>query len=145
MRTENNFKSALNWKTTKIKLQQYINLLSKSELRVRLAPWNRFKPSNIIFLLTVLRRYFFCGSIMLFLSCVCNVYARLFIDALWSPAGKGWPLGSRLWCLIVILLLSHGFPESGVVLDCINSWSLPSFLLLKSPIFDAANIKWFTE
>ena len=27
---------------------------------------------------------------MLFLSCVCNAFfARLFIDALWSPAGKG--------------------------------------------------------
>ena len=27
--------------------------------------------------------------------------ARLFICALWSPAGGGgWPLGSRLWCLL---------------------------------------------
>ena len=26
---------------------------------------------------------------MLFLSCVCYAFARLFIDALWSPAGKG--------------------------------------------------------
>ena len=35
---------------------------------------------------------FFCGSFMLFPSCffffVC-VRVRLFIDALWSPAGKG--------------------------------------------------------
>ena len=43
--------------------------------------------------------------------------------------GKGWPLGSRLWCLIVTLSLSHLYPGSGVVLDCIDSWSLPSFLL----------------
>ena len=26
---------------------------------------------------------------MLFLSCFCYALARLFIDALWSPAGKG--------------------------------------------------------
>ena len=26
---------------------------------------------------------------MLFLSCVCYAFARLFIDALWSPDGKG--------------------------------------------------------
>ena len=38
--------------------------------------------------------------------------------------GKGWPLGSRLWCIIVKLS-----PGSGVVLDCIDSWSLPSFFL----------------
>ena len=34
------------------------------------APWNWFKPSSKIFLLTVPRRCFFCGSFMLFLSCL---------------------------------------------------------------------------
>ena len=34
--------------------------------------------------------------------------------------GKGWPLGSRLWCLTVSLSLSHWYPGSGVVLDCID-------------------------
>ena len=43
--------------------------------------------------------------------------------------GKGWPLGSRFWCLIVKLLLSHWYSGSSVVLDCIDSWSFPSFLL----------------
>ena len=51
------------------------------------APWNWIKPSSKIVFLTVPRRCFFCGSFMLFLSCFC--YARLLIDALWSPAGKG--------------------------------------------------------
>ena len=41
--------------------------------------------------------------------------------------GKGWPLGSRLWCLIMTLSLSHWYPRSGVVLDCIDSWSWHSF------------------
>ena len=33
---------------------------------------------------------------------------------------KGWPLGSRLWCLILTLSLSHWYPGPGVVLDCID-------------------------
>ena len=53
---------------------------------------------------------------VLCLLCPC---ARLFICALWSPAGKG--LGSRLWCLTVSLSLSHSYPGSGVVLNCIDS------------------------
>ena len=35
--------------------------------------------------------------------------------------GKCWPLGSRLWCLTLSLSLSHWYPGSGVVLDCIDS------------------------
>ena len=70
---------------------------STSELRVRLAPWNRFKSSSI-FVLTVPRWYFFCGSIMFFsvlcfyvfsVLCLLCLCAHLFICALWSPAGKG--------------------------------------------------------
>ena len=39
--------------------------------------WNRFKLSSKIFLLTVPRRFFFCGSFMLFLSCVCHAFASV--------------------------------------------------------------------
>ena len=88
--------------------------------------------------MTVWRQYFLFGSLSY--KCLLCFRARLFIDALWSVyvcllmpcghlLGKGWPLGSRLWCLIVSLLLSHWYPGSGVVLDCIDSWSLPSSLL----------------
>ena len=48
-------------------------------------------------------------------SCLLCLCVRLFICALWSPAG------SRLWCLIVSLSLSHWYSGSGVVLDCIDS------------------------
>ena len=57
-----------------------------------------------------------------------------------------WPLGCRLWCLTKSLLLSHWYPGSGVVLDCIDSWSLPSFLICisQSPIlFDS--LRWRSE
>ena len=51
----------------------------------------------------------------------------LFIAALWSPEGKGLTSWLLLVMFIVILLLSH--PGTGVVLDCIDFWSLLSFLL----------------
>ena len=61
---------------------------------------------------------YFCH--VLCLLCLC---ARLFICALWSPAGGGGglPLGSRLWCLAVSLSLSNWYHGSGVVLDCFDT------------------------
>ena len=74
------------------------------------APWNGCKPSSKIFLLAVPRRYFFCGSFMLFLSCFCYAFVRVNLS---MPCGhllgKGWTLGSLLWCLIVKLSLSHWY------------------------------------
>ena len=55
---------------------------------------------------------------VLFLLC-CR--ARLFIDALWSPAGKrltSWPSFVMSNCEIVI---SHWYPGSSLVLDCMDS------------------------
>ena len=55
---------------------------------------------------------------------LCLVFAmlsRLFIAALRSPAGKGltsWLLFVKFNC---VLSLSHWYPGSGVVLDCIDS------------------------
>ena len=56
-----------------------------------------------------------CFFSVLCLLCLC---VRLFICALWSPAGKGLTL--VLVCGIIItvsLSLSHWYPGSGVVLD----------------------------
>ena len=56
------------------------NYVSWSTLTVRLAPWNRLSPppppptTSKIFLLTVPRRYFFCGSYVLFMPCVCHAF-----------------------------------------------------------------------
>ena len=59
------------------------------------------------------------------LSCVCSVFVHVCLYVLCGHLlGKGWPLGSRLWCLTVNLSLSHLYPGSGVVLGCIDSWSL---------------------
>ena len=54
------------------------------------------------------------------LSCVCYVCAHPFICVLWSPAGKG--LTSWLSFVVSVKLsLSHWYPGSCVVLDCIDS------------------------
>ena len=56
--------------------------------------------------------------------------ARLFICASWSPAGKGLTSWLSFVMSSVSLSLSHWYPGSGVVLDCIDSWSLQPYLLL---------------
>ena len=71
--------------------------------------WRRetgLSPSVKYVLLTVPRRYFFCGSFVLFMICVCHAFA-LFIAALWSPAGKGLASWLLFAILIVILTFSH--------------------------------------
>ena len=61
------------------------------------------------------------------LLCFCSVLcflclsARLFICALWSPAGKGLTSWLSFVESTVSLSLSHWYPGSGVVLDCIDS------------------------
>ena len=50
--------------------------------------------------------------------------ACLFIDALWSPAGKG----LTSW-LSFVMSNCEVVTGSGMVLYCIDSWSLPFFLL----------------
>ena len=80
------------------------------ELRVSLAPLNRFKPSSK------------CGSFMFLFCLVFAMFcARLFICALWSPAGKGLTSWLSFVVSTVSLSLSHWYPGSGVVLNCIDS------------------------
>ena len=74
---------------------------STSELRVRLAPLNRFKPSSKIFYWP-----FQGGTSFVDLLCFCSVLSLLcFVHVCLYVLrghllGKGWPLGSRLWCLL---------------------------------------------
>ena len=61
--------------------------------------------------------YHLCLSVLCLL-CLC---ARLFFVPCGHLLGKGWPLGSSLWSLIVRLSLSHWYSGSDRVLDCIDS------------------------
>ena len=58
-----------------------------------------------------------------FCSVLCLLYlcARLIICALWSPAGKGLTSWLSLIECNCEFSLSHWYPGSGVVLDCIDS------------------------
>ena len=50
-----------------------------------------------------------------------SILLILFICALWSPAGKGLTSWLSFVVSTVSLSLSHWYPGSGVVLDCIDS------------------------
>ena len=71
--------------------------------------------------LTVSRRYFFCGSFVLFMSCVCYTFASdqcCLVVTCWERAD--------LLAVVydVCLCFCHfpmWYPRSGVVLDCIDS------------------------
>ena len=58
------------------------------------------------------------------LLCFCSVLCLLCfvrVCALWSPAGKGLTSWLSFVVSSVSLSLSHWYPGSGVVLDCIDS------------------------
>ena len=56
------------------------------------------------------------------LLCFCSVLCLLcFVRALWSPAGKGLTSWLSFVVSTVSLSLSHWYPGSGVVLNCIDS------------------------
>ena len=61
--------------------------------------------SSKIFLLTLLRPYFFLDNLC-YLCLVFIMLSRLFIAALWSPEGKGLTSWLLFVTFIVILLLS---------------------------------------
>ena len=63
---------------------------------------------------------------VLCLLCLC---VRPFICALWSPAGKGLTSWPSFVVSTVSLSLSHWYPGSGVVLDCIDSRYVHPYLL----------------
>ena len=68
----------------------------------------RFKHSSKIVLLTVPRRCFFCGHLCYFCPVLFYFHALLFVDALWSPAGKGltsWLSFVMSYCDVVIFPL----------------------------------------
>ena len=92
---------------------------------------NQFKPSSKIFYWP-----FQGGTSFVVLLCFfCLVFAMpLWASVYMSLVVTCWERADllafvRLWCPTVSLSLSHWYPGSGVVLDCINSWSLHPYLL----------------
>ena len=67
-------------------------------------------------------------DILCFCPVLCLLSLCAFICALWSPAGKGLTSWLSFVVSAVSLSLSHWYPGSGVVLDCIDSCSLHPYL-----------------
>ena len=98
------------WESNKIT----INISNKSQ-EVSPFPSGDYKAAmNRRESLTLTSWLYFCLVLLCF-------HARLFVDALWSPAGKGLTSWLSFLMFIVTLSLSHWYPGSGVVLDCIDS------------------------
>ena len=61
---------------------------------------------------------------MLFLLVLLCFHARLFVDALWSSAGKGltsWLAFVISNCDVIIAIGPQWYPGPGAVLDCVDS------------------------
>ena len=105
---------------------------STSELRMRLAPWNRFKPSSKIIYWPFQGGTSFVDLLWFFsVLCLLCLCARLFICALWSPAGKeltSWLSFVMSNCEFATFPFNW-YPGSLVVLDCIDSWPMHPYLL----------------
>ena len=124
------FKEMMHWWVRGLSCKPNIYVSwSTSELRVRLAPRNQAKPSSKILHWPFQGGTSFVDLLCFSVLCLLFLCARLFICALPSPAWKGLTSWLSLWSLIMSLSLSHWYPRSGVVLDCIDSWSLHPYLL----------------
>ena len=73
-------------------------------MQLKLAPWNWYKPSSKIFLLTGGTSFV---DHLCYLCLVFVMLLRRFFAALWSPAGKGLTSWLLFVCLIVFLSISH--------------------------------------
>ena len=87
--------------------QSYLHYKTKTKTEI---------PQTIGSILNNMGLLCFCS--VLCLLCLC---ARMFICALWLPAGKGLTSWLSFVVSAVSLSLSHWYPGSGVVLDCIDS------------------------
>ena len=112
---------------------------------VRLVPSNMFKP-RVIFWLIVTRGYYIVDPIHICLYhivssvpwsrvVICSVRANLLVL-----------LCVMFSCVFVTLCLCHfpiWCPGSGVLLDCIDSWSFPSCLLWGLVLKRTGSMRWF--
>ena len=132
---------------------------STSELRVRLAPRIQFKSGSKLFLLTVPRRYFFCRSFVLFISCVCHAFASVhcyLVVICWERADLlalvcdvycvfvTFPCGilGQVWYLIVsfpdLCRLSYFYTQK-------NNWQISRFKFISNIQYNKKNYTKYTR
>ena len=127
-----------------LKSMQLVNIsVQKVYCWFSVQPCHLWKYSNrsmrilytTVWLILIVTIYLFCRS-----NKVQSKITRLFICAFWSPAGKGLTSWPSFVVSSVSLSLSHWYPRSGVVLDCIDSWSLHHYLLIKCKTYLSINL-----
>ena len=91
---------------------------SKSELRVRLARHETGLSPPVKYFTDRSKAVLLLLIFYVFLSCGCYAFLRACLLCLVVTC---WERTDRLWCITVSLSLSHWYPGSGVVLDCIDS------------------------
>ena len=109
---------------------------------MRLVPWNYFRPSSNF----ITDR--FKKELLLWIFVNLYLFLPYRLVCVLQPCGhllgKGWPFGSPVYD--VVLCFSHfaiWCLGSGLALDCIDSWSLPSSLLwIRGLVPDAC--LWFS-
>ena len=130
---------------------------STSELRVRLAPLNRFKPSSKIFYWPFQGGTSFvdllCFWSVLCLLCFVHVCLYMLCGHL---LGKGWPLGSRLWCLLWVCHFPIGIlgqvwylivsiPDLCTItyLNCVYNWYISTLRWFKISRISKIILLWY--
>ena len=103
---------------------------STSELRVRLAHREAGLSPQVKYFYWPFQGGISFVDLLCYLCLVFVMLSRLFIDACGHLKKKGWPLGFCLWFLLWFCYFPIWYLWTGVVLDCIDSLSLLSFLLL---------------
>ena len=85
-------------------------------IKLRLAPWNWFKPPSKTVLLTVRRGCFFCGSFLLFMFRVC--YSFLSVHC--SLVATCWEKGNLLVLLCVMFCCVVVIFPCGILARCVT-------------------------
>ena len=117
-----------------------MRLLTKGDVGVL---WNRFKPSSKIFLLTVPRRFFFCGSFVLFKSCVCHAFASIHcrLVVTWRERSDLATLVCDVYCDFVISPFGILGQVWYLIVSIPDPCCLSNFYYLGCPIFKP-NVSW---
>ena len=102
-------------------------------------PWNRFKPSSKILYWQFQGGTSFVDFICFFcLVFVMPLCASVYLCLVVTCPGKGWPLGSHLWCITVSLSLSHWLlPATSHIYhtDLVMKASIYNIILMNSRSF----------
>ena len=103
-----------------------------SELKEGLVPLNMFKPTSKNVLTDRSKALLLLWIFLVICSSCFSLLYCLYV--LWSSVVTSWESADLLALVRNVFFCFCHFPiwcpRSGVVLDCINSWSLPSSLLL---------------